>query len=92
MMNLRIKNLYTFFRMGFILIVGFIVFQPTVYAATLHAIIVADTHDPRIGESVLLDVKKINTLLKTVSNHAGLSLRKQVFKGDSLSWNESQIH
>jgi hypothetical protein len=52
--------------------------------ATLHAIIVGDTLDPQIGDSVLVDLKNISALAKAIAENTGLQLNEQdLVKGRS---------
>ena len=43
-------------------------------AANFHAIIVADTNDKTIGNSVIIDKRKINTLTQNIASNTGLTL------------------
>jgi hypothetical protein len=55
-------------------------------AATLHAIIIADTNDSRIGSGTTIDRKKIKDLIKPISNHTGLFFKEYDIYGDQFTY------
>jgi uncharacterized protein YcfL len=54
---------------------------------TLHAIILADTNDKKIGASTKVDFNKFMNLAKEISNNTGMKLKDYSFKGNSLNHN-----
>lgn len=71
--------------LGLLLMVGTVVFPNFCIAATLHAVLVADTNDASIGTSVGIDHKRLQSLVKSISDNTGLSLKVQAITGDQLS-------
>lgn len=53
--------------------------------ATLHAIIVADTDDESIGESVKIDLQNMQALIQNISQHTGLLMAGEAISGDNVS-------
>jgi hypothetical protein len=53
--------------------------------ATLHTIIVADTNDFSIGESVQIDLQNMQGLIQNISQHTGLVMAGEAITGDEVS-------
>jgi hypothetical protein len=60
------------------------------FAATLHAVIIADTNDWSIGESVKVDRQRVTSLFHSISNYTGLTLRTHDIYGNQLTYNKVQ--
>lgn len=56
-------------------------------AANFHAIIVADTNDSTIGNSVIIDKRKINTLTRNIARNTGLILKQQNIYAYNFNYN-----
>jgi len=56
-------------------------------AANFHAIIIADTNDKTIGNSVIIDKRKINTLTRNIAINTGLTLREENIYGYNFNYN-----
>lgn len=56
-------------------------------AANFHAIIIADTNDKTIGNSVIIDQRKINRLIQKIARNTGLTLRQQHIYGYNFNYN-----
>jgi hypothetical protein len=56
-------------------------------AANFHAIIIADTNDKTIGNTVVIDQRKINSLIKNIARNTGLTLRQQHIYGYNFNYN-----
>lgn len=56
-------------------------------AANFHAIIIADTNDSTIGNSVMIDKRKINTLTRNIARNTGLTLKQQNIYGYNFNYN-----
>ncbi len=56
-------------------------------AANFHAIIIADTNDQTIGNSVIIDKRKINTLTRNIARNTGLTLKEQNIYGYNFNYN-----
>jgi len=56
-------------------------------AANFHAIIIADTNDETIGNSVIIDKRKINTLTRSIAQNTGLTLKEQNIYGYNFNYN-----
>ncbi|WP_069470740.1 caspase family protein [Candidatus Marithrix sp. Canyon 246] len=52
---------------------------------TLHAIIIADTNNETVGESVEIDMRNINRLLESIAGNTGLILEPQSIYGNQLN-------
>ncbi|MEK8020919.1 MAG: caspase family protein [Candidatus Parabeggiatoa sp.] len=52
---------------------------------TLHALIVADTDDANIGESVKVDLKRMESLVEEIAQKTGLSLNGGSIAGDTFT-------
>lgn len=72
-------------KSGFVLfctlVLGFSVSSQTLEAATLHAVIVADTNDESIGEDVGVDADNMYYYIKRAANKSGLSSNITTFTG-----------
>jgi hypothetical protein len=55
--------------------------------STLHAVIVADTNDNKIGNSTEVDFKNINNLVQDISLNTGMILSKRTLKSHNLQSN-----
>ena len=53
---------------------------------TLHVIIVADTNDWKIGNSVEIDLENIQKLVKSVKQNTELKLNQQTFYGNDFNY------
>ncbi len=60
-------------------------FPQTLPAATLHAIIVADTNDYSIGDSTKQDLHNLENLVKLISQQTGLTLQSVSLEGEQFS-------
>lgn len=60
-------------------------FANPVYGQTLHAIIFANTLDPQIGPSVLVDYNSISIEANTIAAATGLNLKKYFYKDNLCS-------
>jgi len=56
-------------------------------AANFHAIIIADTNDSTIGNSVMIDKRKINSLTKNIARNTGLKLKQYNIYGFNFNFN-----
>lgn len=54
---------------------------------TLHAVILADTNDNKIGNSTEVDFKHMNNLVQEISSYTGMTLSKRTLKGSELNNN-----
>jgi len=81
-MFLQRKQQYVFLVF---LVMGMAVFPNLSTAATLHAILIGDTTDSSIGQSVKVDMKRLQNLVANISNHTGLTLNLSTVMGDQLS-------
>lgn len=69
------------------LLLGWLLLMATVFlpaqsdAATLHAVIVADTTDTSIGGSTALDFENVRREMQKISFYTGLNLRETTFRG-----------
>ena len=59
--------------------------QQSTTATTLHALIVADTTDKTIGESVDIDRENIGQLLQSITENTGLRLSTQSIYGEQVT-------
>jgi hypothetical protein len=58
---------------------------PSSGTSTLHAIIVADTNNKTIGESVEKDIENMSDLLQSIKDNTGLQLKVQSIDGNQLT-------
>ncbi len=58
---------------------------PIAAAARLHAVIIADIDDNKIGESTKVDFKNINKLVQDITNNTGMILAKHSVIGSNLN-------
>jgi hypothetical protein len=73
-------------KMPFIMLIFLLMAFPVgALAATLHAIIVADTHDRSIGDSAKIDLGKMQGLVDDISRYAGLSTAGRSISGNEVS-------
>lgn len=69
-----------------VLVTSYLAFLPTVsFAATLYAIIVADTNDTRIGSGTNKDEEEILKLVTTIGQNTGLTVHKIVIDNSAVS-------
>lgn len=68
-----------------ILLSIFLGFTSFAKGQNLHTIIFANTLDPKIGESVLLDYNRISIEVNTIAAATGLNLKKYFYKDTSCS-------
>jgi len=68
----------------FLLLMGILSVQG-VLAATLHAILVADTNDKKIGRSTMTDLSIMNSLMESIKENTGLQLNVKSIHGSSLT-------
>ncbi len=71
--------------LGLLVLVGMFVFPTFSLAATLHAILVSDTNDASIGTSVQVDQKKLQGLMKSISEYTGITLSPHYVSGNQLN-------
>jgi hypothetical protein len=64
-----------------------LIWLPNSLAANFHAIILADTNDKTIGNSVIIDQRKINNLIKNIARNTGLTLKQQHIYGYNFNYN-----
>ena len=67
-----------------LLLMGIAIFPTVSVAANLHAILVGDTNDDNIGESVSVDLKNLQSLIDDIVKHTGLTLYGKIIQGNSL--------
>jgi hypothetical protein len=68
-----------------LLIMLFGIFSPNTLAATLHAILVADTNDSKIGRSTMTDLSNMHNLMKSVKENTGLALNVKTLQGSTIT-------
>jgi len=62
------------------------IFAQNVFAAaTLHAILVADTNDSKIGRSTMTDLSNMHNLMKSVKENTGLTLNVKTIHGSTIT-------
>jgi Caspase domain len=71
--------------LGLLVLIGMVVFPTFSLAATLHAILVGDTNDASIGTSVQVDQKKLQGLIKSISEYTGMTLSPHYVSGNQLN-------
>lgn len=57
--------------------------------STLHFILIADTIDENIGESVKLDVKRIVEEVNNISRYTGMELKSSILQGSKANYKET---
>ena len=81
------------FKKLYIFIILFIVCSFTsIEAATLHALLVGDTHANNIGSAVTKNLKNVEEYLDEVINHTELKLNKVVLSGDQATQISSHLN
>jgi hypothetical protein len=68
-----------------LILMGMIVFPTLSLASTLHAILIGDTNDDKIGVSVKVDMQRLQSLVKSISENTGLTLNRRYVTGDQLN-------
>ena len=68
-----------------LLLMGIAIFPTVSVAANFHAILVGDTNDDNIGESVSVDLKNLQSLIDDIVKHTGLTLYGKIIQGNSLN-------
>ncbi len=68
----------------FLLLTGILSVQG-VLAATLHAILVADTNDQKIGRSTMTDLSIMTNLMESIKENTGLQLNEKTIHGATLT-------
>jgi len=68
-----------------LVLVGMFVFPTFSLATTLHAILVSDTNDASIGPSVQVDQRKLQGLMRSISEYTGMTLSSHSVSGNQLN-------
>jgi hypothetical protein len=66
-------------------LIGVFVFPTFSIAATLHAILVGDTNVSDVGASVQIDQRRLQGLVKSISEYTGMTLNSHLVSGNQLS-------
>ncbi len=68
-----------------LVLVGMVAFPTFSLAATLHAIIVSDTNDESVGASVQIDQRRLQGLVKSISEYTKMALIPHYISGNQLN-------